>query len=434
MWEQKLLVPKMYKLLATLLLVASSSWATTRSVTTYGAVGDGTTNNNTALTNAFAACASGDTTTFPVGTFLITATQLIPNGCTVTSSAGAILKGTFQPLLWTVANNAANVTLSGMTLDGGGIIIRAGSSATAAQNILITGNTFQNIVRTPNEPPDNLTVGVYAPHGMDNSTISSNTFLKIYDANAILPYDPNNIPASPSDYPAVSEVCAAIWVYDSDTITITANNFGQSTNYANGTCQALHYTSRELGHSGLTLTYNNNWYSSRHGYEIQGDFRYDNVIVDHNYYALPAVHVNGQMGISLAIGGSNHQITNNSMQGPNQVNPSPHQSASFEVEGCYNLTSCVLLVQGNTSGHWDTAQLSGWNSGGSGWSTINNTWCDITTAVVAIEMNGSSPTTNTGNTNTSSCSGVTFPPPYTPTPSAPPLGPSTITGRQIIHP
>lgn len=408
----------MKKILA-ILLMCVPLLATTRSVTSFGAVGDGVTNNNTAIGNALAACANGDTTTFPNGTFLITAARVIPNGCTVSSSAGGILKGSFQPLLQGPGDDCHNITLSGMTLDGGGILfpIPSGSSAHACQTINILNNTFQNIVRTPSLPPGAQTDGIYAPYGIDNSLISGNTFTNIYDAS--------HLPTDPGQYPGWSEVCAGIWLYDVDNTTVTANTF-------TSTCQALHYTSRELGHVGLYLTNNTMHLTSRYGLEIQGEFAINTVQVEGNYYDTPAPRVNGQTAISLAIGGAGHTLINNSLQGPNQVNVGTmQQSAAMEVEGCYNPNAITPfcgfpLVQGNVAGHFDTAQLSGWNIN-SGWRSINNTWCDIITAVIAIETNGSQPAVNTGNVNTASCSGVTFPPPYNPTPPPPPPPATTTT-------
>lgn len=401
------------KLLAFLLLAISPLFATTRSVTSFGAVGNGVTNNNTALTNAYAACAPGDTTTFPTGTFLITAVLTWPNGCTISSSAGAILKGSFQPLMKGVFDNAQNLTMTGMTFDGGGIDFPGSSTVHSGNNIQIIGNTFQNIVRTPSLS-FGLTVGILAGIGIDNSLISGNIFNNIYDAGHVPPAS------------GWSEVAAAIWIYDSDSTTVTGNVF-------TNTAQPLHYTANENGHSTFILTNNTAAMISRYGFEIQGNFSLNTVTVTGNYIG-PYMGlnpfqggINGQAGISLALGGTNHHITNNSVQGPNAVNPAPKQSDAFEVEG-----GCGLLVQSNVGGHFQTAQLSGFNNS-CAWSSINNTWCDMIDTsgqnIVFIETNGTQPTTNTGNVYKPSCSDVTFPPPF----SIPPTVSLVVGGKVIMR-
>jgi hypothetical protein len=146
--------------------------------------------------------------------------------------------------------------------------------------------------------------------------------------------------------------------------------------------------------------------NARYNIEIQGPWSINNVILSGNYIDTPQPGINGQAGISLAVGGTGHQIINNTLLGPNQGNPS-NQSAAIEAMGT------GFLIQGNVAGHWEGAQLIGWSD--ATWTTKGNTWCDMTDpagrSIIYLEDMGQNPGVNTGNAYTSSCSGVVFPPP-----------------------
>ena len=237
--------------------------------------------------------------------------------------------------------------------------------------------------------------GIHAWSGMTNSQISFNTFTNIYDATRVAGW---------------SEVCGAIWLFDPGTTVITDNTFSQ-------TCQAMHVTATQNGNS-LSVLRNTITGTARYNIEIQGPYSINNVLVNNNYIAQPQPGINGQAGISVAVGGTGHQILSNTLLGPNQNN-STNQSDAIESMGS------GFLIQGNVAGHWGEAQLIGWSD--AAWSTMNNTWCDMNyyppTAVIQIDTGGQYPAVNSGNVFTSSCSGVVFPPPPS-TVTAPPPAPA----------
>lgn len=99
----------------------------TRDVTSYGAVGDGTTDDTTAVQAAASACGSGDTLYFPgastylIDYFVIPASNVIVTGDSTTTRA--IVKkrtasGTNTPLISCIDKN--NITIRNLRLDGQG--------------------------------------------------------------------------------------------------------------------------------------------------------------------------------------------------------------------------------------------------------------------------------------------------------------------------
>ena len=370
-------------------------FAATISVTTAGATGNGTTDDTAAIQSALNSLAAGDTLVFPAGTYRITSRITVPSNRTLQGQSGATLKGSIGgQLLQGMWNNARSITIDGLTFDGGGILFNGSSSAYPADSIKITNNRFQNIIVGGDYNAD----GIHAWSGMTNSQISFNTFTNIYDASRVAGW---------------SEVCGAIWLFDPSSTVITDNTF-------NKTCQAMHVTAKQNGHD-LSVLRNTMTGTARYNIEIQGPYSINNVLVNNNYIAQMQPGINGQAGISVAVGGTGHQIFYNTLLGPNENN-STNQSDAIESMGS------GFVIQGNVAGHWGEAQLIGYSD--ATWSTKSNTWCDMNysaaTAVIQLETGGQYPAVNTGNVFTSSCSGVVFPTPTTVV-ATPPAAPPVVT-------
>lgn len=331
--------------------------------TVSGAQGNGTADDTAAIRSALN---SGDPF-FPAGKYRITSAINVPAGKILQGMAGAMLTGALGgPLLQASNNN----TIDGLTFDGGGVNFPA-----KADNVKITNNRFQNIVAANAYSMDGITM----PGGLTNSTISGNSFVNIYQTGRI---------------GAWSEVCGAIWVWDPVNVAINDNRFDK-------TCQAIHVTTNQPLSSNLSVLRNTITGSARHNIEIQGK-PIVGLLVSNNHISAPQPGINGQMFISVAVGGTGHQILNNTLLGPNQVNPAPHQSAAIESMGT------GFLIAGNVAGHFDVAQLVGWSD--ATWTTRDNIWCDITSAAISIEEGGKPQAVNTNNALTTSCANVVFPP------------------------
>lgn len=375
--EEKAMISK---ILPAILFFSFLSFGATIDLKTAGAAGDGITDDSNAIQNAINTSQTGDTIQCYAGTYKLTKSITFKSSRTYQGLAGCILTGAIGgPLVQLEYDNAHDLKIDGFTFQGGGLMSNGSSTAHAANNLTISNNHFQNIILAGNYNAD----GIHAWVGTTNTTIAGNTFSNIYNSAAVNGW---------------SEVCGAIWLFDSATTTVTGNTFSN-------TCQAMHFTARQNS-SGLTITNNTIHMSARYNIEIQGTSNVNDVVVSGNYIDTPQPGINGQAGISLAVGGTGHQIKNNALLGPNQGNPS-NQSDAIEAMGT------GFVIQGNIAGHWGEAQLIGWSD--NTWSTIGNTWCDMTDpagrSIIYLEEGGFNPGVNTGNSYTSSCSGIAIPPP-----------------------
>jgi hypothetical protein len=356
--------------------------ASTINLKVAGARGDGSTDDTAAIQSAIAGSGAGDTIQCPAGVYKVTKALTFLSSRNYQGALGCVLTGNIgSQLVQLKYDNAHDVVINGWTFSGGGILSNGSSGAHPANNITISNNTFQNITLAGSFNSD----AIHAWVGITNSTIQGNTFTNIYNA------------ANIHDW---SDVCGAIWLFNSSSTTITQNTFSQ-------VCQAVHVTANHDGGHDITVTLNTIHDSARYGIEIQGASGINNVTVNGNYYDTPEARINGQTGISLAVSGTGHQILNNSLQGPNLGN-SLNQSAAIEAMGS------GFVVQGNVAGHWGEAQLVGYSD--SSWSTVSNTWCDISGAalpanIIRLETGGQNPAVATSNIAIVSCAGVTFPPP-----------------------
>jgi polygalacturonase len=110
--------------------------ATTCNVKSYGATGNGTTKDTTAIQNAINACAGGGTVDFPGGTYL-TAPLFLKSNLTLDIESGATILGSETTSDYTVKSGETVATsilalinsdnVSNITIDGGGVINGQGS-------------------------------------------------------------------------------------------------------------------------------------------------------------------------------------------------------------------------------------------------------------------------------------------------------------------
>lgn len=86
-------------------------------VKSYGAIGNGISNDTTAIANAIAAASSGDTVWFPAGTYLTDKITISTASLTLKGS-GATIKQRVNSNYILIEVNANNLTIEGLTLDG----------------------------------------------------------------------------------------------------------------------------------------------------------------------------------------------------------------------------------------------------------------------------------------------------------------------------
>ena len=118
--------------------VGGAHAATTCNVKTYGATGNGSTKDTTAIQNAINACAGGGTVDFPAGKYLTAPLFLLQNNITLNVESGATILGSTTTSDYVVKSGEKVDTttlalinsdgVSGITITGGGVINGQGAS------------------------------------------------------------------------------------------------------------------------------------------------------------------------------------------------------------------------------------------------------------------------------------------------------------------
>src|SRR3954447_3601418 len=165
-----------YSTSAVMAIVIFSAATYAEDVTSFGARGDGSSDDTAAIQAAISATPAQGTVSFPAGVYKLTRSLMFLSNRTYIGATGAVLKASVPAFIATTEYNATrNLTVDGLTFDGGGIKIDG--STIAGQNVRIVNNTFQNI--THNNPNWTLHTAVFLPTGLDSSVISNNIFSNI---------------------------------------------------------------------------------------------------------------------------------------------------------------------------------------------------------------------------------------------------------------
>src|SRR5579871_6428876 len=98
--------------------------ATTWNVTSFGAIGNGTTDDSLAVQSAINACASGDTVVLPPGTYRITSTLTLNSNCSYQGQNNPVLLGYTDTgpngYLLAEGSDVSNISIIGIVFNGGG--------------------------------------------------------------------------------------------------------------------------------------------------------------------------------------------------------------------------------------------------------------------------------------------------------------------------
>ena len=123
---------------ATINVAGGARAASTCNVKTYGATGNGSTKDSTAIQNAINACGGGGTVDFPAGKYLTAPLFLLKNNITLNVESGATILGSTTTSDYVVKSGEKVDTttlalinsdgVSGITITGGGVINGQGAS------------------------------------------------------------------------------------------------------------------------------------------------------------------------------------------------------------------------------------------------------------------------------------------------------------------
>jgi hypothetical protein len=228
--------------------------------TSWGATGNGTTNDAPAIQAGVAKISAGDTVYFPAGTYLLNSAVTFSAAAKITCQAGGVLQG---PNLGTdVLSIVSSTTIggsvtTGCTFSGGGIQASGtggDNSQTLTQaigNLTITYNTFENMTYATNNYRTNG--GIMLGGGSNNVVIRYNTF------SNIIPYTDGYNSAGTTyltQYdPDGSTPRSAIWFYGASNLSIDHNTF--SHDYQNITgCQAQSFQAQNIAiHHNYSLAH-----------------------------------------------------------------------------------------------------------------------------------------------------------------------------------
>jgi hypothetical protein len=198
-----------YAARVSLLLAVASGITQAASVTSYGAMGDGVSDDTAALQKATNATTSG-TLTFPAGTYKISRALILRSNVTYQGQGRAVITGTNGGSIMTLPWDGSNITIGGLTFDGGGMGTQGGIDV----SIKISGNVFRNL--TTRSHNWTLRNAICSLGSFQYSSIDHNTFQNILPNGSTRPDGTSN---------TIDEMNVGVYLYGIDNTTIDHNTF-----------------------------------------------------------------------------------------------------------------------------------------------------------------------------------------------------------------
>jgi len=260
------------------------------------------------IQNEINATPKGGTLVIPAGTYVIDGTlKLLSDRC-YKGQPGTILRTRGGFIFATPYNNSHDITISGFTLDGGGIIL---DGSEPANHITISGNTIQNI----HTVSDNWTIqnGIFIPGGLRNGQIDHNRFINIIIG-----------PVAPDE----STKGGGIMAFGLDHTSITYNTF-------NRVVEGIYIKfSQSFPSSAVVVSNNKGTQIHRIPIEIQ-EGKNTGLTVSDNTFSDFLVPYYGTFGLSIVPDGArNVSVTGNTVLGPPPpADPRAHYGMGLEVSG-----------------------------------------------------------------------------------------------------
>lgn len=250
----------------------------------------------------------GGTLIIPAGTYDIEGTLKLRSDRHYKGQPGAVLRTRGGFIFSTPYNDSHNITISGFTLDGGGIIL---DGSQPADSITITENTIQNIHATS----DNWTIqnGIFIAGGLKNGRIDHNSFTNIVVG-----------PMLPDDSPKGGGITA----FGLDHTSITHNTFHRVVEGINITF------SQSFPSSAVVISENKGTQIHRIPIEIQQGNNTGLTVANNTFSDFLAPYY-GTFGLSIVPDGATGvSVTGNTILGPSPPDdPRTHYGMGLEVSG-----------------------------------------------------------------------------------------------------
>lgn len=188
-----------YRLFCSSILFAVAASATTRSVASYGATGNCSTNDASAIQATINASSAGDTVLFPAPSggcyYRGTTTITLKSGSvgapiTYQGTSTSVIRGvsTSDSTTFALPSAAAYITIDTLTVEYGGVAVyfagTPGTLSTYSHDVTIVNSTFKNIINNAG------TYGVIYVTSVYNWTIQNNTFSNIWPNGTAYPDTP----------------------------------------------------------------------------------------------------------------------------------------------------------------------------------------------------------------------------------------------------
>ncbi len=158
-------------------------------VTSYGAVGDGKTDDTKAFQQAFQALVNGGQLIVPKGTYVVQDNVLnVPSGISIVGDQAEIVPPASAIDGWQLLEiHGSNISISGLTFNGNGKFVRGITIQGGSTNISIANTTMENFSIPKVDSSDNLyseiPTGIRVEGDCHNVTFSNDTISNISAMN-----------------------------------------------------------------------------------------------------------------------------------------------------------------------------------------------------------------------------------------------------------
>ena len=309
--------------------------------------------NDSANFNSAVARCNGDTIVVNAGTYSMNGLTLGSN-CTIKGVGNPVFKSTNPGHAMVVFNNISNLTLNGITFDGGGVY---GGSA---DHLTFTGNTIQNI------PWANVDSWNYGGDGihvytLTNSTLSGNHCQNL-GTNAFAEY-PN---AGNTSGDPMTNACIG---------TYLPNNVTIDSNVIESTYEGIKFYETSTAPVTTNNHVTNNRFTQIHRIAIEIQFAGNGVVISGNRMGNWAIPYWGSMCISYATQGT-AEIFDNVCDGTGTAGGRAYFGICIEnmADAYIHNNLCEVQNPVNPAWTWGTAVANyAWNTPGA--NVVNNVVC-----------------------------------------------------------